>query len=207
MKSEALDIAIQSRGKSIWLLLSGPFHNEQAANIREKITGLIHDGNRQIVIVLEKVTEMDDAVVPMFMSVVNDMKGKNGDIEFIFRNATVSRAFSSCRNLCAIFPDEKALAAKGLLKNIRRQGTLLSRKTGIRLSRPVAIFLLVVLCGWFLSLAFIIDIQRRAIREQESEISELTKWKQEANLEIEHLEERLRPLKQLGLAPDTLPQK
>ena len=53
MRSEALDITIESRRSAVWLLLSGPFHNEQVPNIREKITGLIDDGNKDIVVDLE----------------------------------------------------------------------------------------------------------------------------------------------------------
>ena len=77
------------------------------------------------------------------------------------------------------------------------------RKTGIRLSRPVAFFLLVVLCGWFLSLVFIIHLQNRHIREQQTELQELTEWETRSRIEIENLRNRLQPLEQLGIVRDT----
>jgi len=37
MRSEALDITLESRGRALWLFLSGPFHHEQVPGMREKI--------------------------------------------------------------------------------------------------------------------------------------------------------------------------
>jgi anti-sigma B factor antagonist len=204
MRSEALDITIENRGASLWLLLSGPFNAEQAPNIREKILGLLHDGNRHIVLDLERVTEIDKGVMPMLLALFNTVKGKQASLDCVFRNETVSKAFAPYRNIFSIYPSAQALAHRGLLKNIRRQGVLLSRKTGVRLSRPVAIFLLFILCGWFLSLALIIHMQAGLIREQDEVIGDLTQWKQEAAIELRQLEERLRPMEQLGLLPDSL---
>ncbi len=204
MRSEALDITIENRGANLWLVLSGPFNSEQAPNMREKILGLLHDGNRHIVLDLEQITEFDDAIMPTLLALVNTVKGKNGELSFVFRNETVSKAFAPYRNIFSIYPDAQALASRGLLKNIQRQGVLLSRKTGVRLSRPVAIFLLFILCGWFLSLALIIHMQATLIREQEETIGELSRWKQETAIELNRLEERLRPMEQLGLLPDSL---
>jgi anti-anti-sigma factor len=206
MRSEALDITIESRQNSVWLLLSGPFHNEQVPNIREKITGLIDDGNKDIVVDLENITEVNDAVVPMFLRMLNLMKGKHGELKLVFRNPIVTNAFAGYRNIFAIYPDSQSLAYNGFLNTIRRRGMLMSRKTGVRLSRPVAIFLLVVLVGWFCTLAFIIHIQNQQIHAQERELHELTEWKQKTTLELEGLKQRLQPFEQLGLLRDSLPQ-
>jgi anti-anti-sigma regulatory factor len=204
MRSEALDITIESRGKSIWMFLAGPFHNEQVPNIREKVLGLVNDGNRDFVIDLERITDVNDGVVSLFLDLLNLIRGKDGDLKLIFRNSVVSSAFARYRNLFSIYPNADALTTSGLLQSIRRQGIQWSRKTGIRLSAPVALFLLFVLCGWLLSLGFIIHIQNRTIRGQEVELQELVQWKQEKRLELQHLRERMQPLEQLGLLADTL---
>ena len=206
MKSEALDITIESRSGTVWLLLSGPFHNEQVPNIREKVTGLIDDGNKEIVVDLENVTEVNDGIVPMFLGLLNVMKGKQGDLKLVFRNPVVTTAFAPYRNLFSVYPDEQSLAFKGFLNTMRRRGMLMSRKTGVRLSRPVAIFMLVVVVGWFLTLAFVIHLQNRRLHAQESEIRTLVEWKQTASLEVEQLRERLRPMEQLGLLRDSIPE-
>jgi anti-anti-sigma regulatory factor len=203
MKSEALDITIVSRGSSLWLLLSGPFHNEQVPNIKEKITGLIDDGNRRLVINMENVSDVADSVAPMFLTLVNLIKGKGGDIKFVFKNEPVSRAFSPYRNLFSIYPDALALNTGGFFGILRRRRSVLSKKTGVRMSRPVAFILLVSLGGWFLSLVFIILIQNQRIRHQEMEVIALSRWKQQAGVEVVRLRERIRPLDQLGILKDT----
>jgi|GEM_PF-715290 len=203
MRSEALDITIESRGSSVLLVLAGPFHNEQIPNIREKITGLIDDGAKEIVVDLEGVTEMNDGVVPMFLGLYNLMKGKRGDLKLIFRNAVVSTAFAPYRNIFSIHPDARSLAFNSIMHRIRRRGLLMSRKTGVRLSPPVAMFIFLVLLGWFLTLGFIISMQNARIRGQEQEINELSGWKEQAVAEIQHLKDRLRPIEQLGLIRDS----
>jgi anti-anti-sigma regulatory factor len=204
MKSEALDISIVSRGGALRVVLSGPFHNEQAGGIKEKIHGLIDDGNRRFIIDMENVVAVDDAVVPMLLSLVNSLKGKGGDIKFIFRNETVTKAFAPFRNLFSIYPDAGALDAGGFFGILKNRRKLLSKKTGVRLSRPVALILLFTLAGWFLSLAFIIHLQSRRISQQERELAELTQWRQKAGIELTNLRERIRPLQQLGILKDTV---
>ena len=202
MKSEALDITIISRGQRLWLNFSGPFNNEQAPGIKEKISGLIEDGNRRLVVDLEGVTNIDDAVAPLFLFLVNLIRGKGGDIKFIFKNEVVSRAFSPYKNLFGIYPDAMALQSGGFFGILRRRRSVLSKKTGVRMSRPLALVLLCSLAGWFLSLMFIIFLQNRRIHEQETEVVGLTQWKQQANVEIMNLRERIRPLDQLGILKD-----
>lgn len=206
MRSEALDILIEGRGETTWIILSGPFHKEQIANIREKIQGLLNDANRGIIVDLEGLTEIDPEVVPMFLLLLNRVKEKGGFLKFVFKNEIVSTAFLSYRTLFDISPDTQSLTSRGILNKIRRRSALLRRKTGIRISRPVAVFLLFVLCGWFLTLGFVIRLQNRTIRTQEQEINELHTWKESAEIEVKNLKERLRPLEQLGLIQDSLPE-
>jgi STAS domain. len=203
MKSEALDITIVSRGGSIWLFLSGQFHNEQVPSIKEKITGLIDDGNRRLVIDMENVSDIDDSVVPVFLTLVNLIKGKGGDIKFVFKNEPVTKAFSAYRNLFSIYPDAQALNTGGFFGVLKHRRSIMSKKTGVRLSRPVAFILFFALGGWFLSLVFIILLQSQRIRHQEMEVYNLSHWKQQASAEIKNLRERIRPLDQLGILKDT----
>ncbi len=202
MRAEALDITIESRNGAVWLVLSGPFHIEQAPNIREKITVLVQDGNRNIVVHMEDVTFVDPRVPRMFVELLNGIRGKGGDLRFVFRNEIVSKAFAPYRNLLSVYPNPEALSAGGFIGALKRQTQVLFRRTGIRISRPVAVFLVVIIGLWFLSLGFIIRLQSRTIRKQTQEIQELSRWKQEAEVEIEELTERLEPIEQLGLLPE-----
>jgi anti-anti-sigma factor len=206
MLSEALDITIESRGDTIWITLAGPFNKEQVPNIRAKIEGFIQDGHREIVVNLQDVTLIHDSAPAMFLGMLNLIKGKNGDIKLIFKNEVVSNAFSPYKNIFPVFPDAHNLHSKRLFHSIRRKGISLTKKTGIRLSVPVAFFLLIILTGWFISLGIIITMQRKQIFAQEAEIREFQQWEQKASMELEELRSRIKPLKQLGLILDSIPE-
>lgn len=207
MRSEALDITIESRGRAIWLFLSGPFHGEQVPSMREKIAGFIDDGNRHLVVDMENVVDIDESATQMFLALLNSMRGKGGDIWFIFRNESVSRAFSPFRNIFSIYPDAQSLPEGGFLGNLRRRSRVLARKTGVRLSRPVALTLLITLFGWILTLMFIIHLQNQRIRRQETDMRALAEWNRTAAAEIKELHDRMKPLEQLGVLKDAPPGK
>ncbi|MBN1306343.1 MAG: STAS domain-containing protein [Chitinispirillaceae bacterium] len=204
MRSETLDITITGQAGDLWFVLSGPFTQEQVPTVREKILTLIDDGSRSFVVDMEGVTFIDPGVPQLFLQLLNTVKGKNGTFKLVFNNDCVSRAFHPYRHLFSIFPDAELLRRGGLVYLLLKQRRFLLRKTGIRLSRPVAFFLLIVLCGWFLSLAFIIHLQNRHIREQQHELQELTEWETRSRLEIDNLRSRLQPLEQLGILRDTV---
>jgi anti-anti-sigma regulatory factor len=202
IRSEALDILLESRGNAVWLSFAGHFHNEQVPAIREKFTSLLKDGNRSFVVDMEKITGTDDDVVPMFLSLLNTIKGKGGDLKLIFKNDCLCRAFQPCINLFAIFPDADSLSRGSLLNLLKKRGKNLKRKTGFRISRTVAVFTLLVLCGWFITLLSVIKMQSTRMQEQQTELQELNLWKQENVIEMEQLKERLQPLEQLGILRD-----
>ena len=206
MLAEALDITIESRGKAIRLGLAGPFNREQIDSIKSKLESFIRDGHHDIIVDLDKVTIASDGVAPMFLALYNMLKGKGGSLRLIFRNETVTAAFAQYRNILTIFPDERAMVAGGIIHNLRRQGLIMSRKTGIRLSRPVALFILFLLLGWFASMGFILNMQHERIMAQDEEIRSLTQWKLATGQELTDMRERLRPLTQLGLLGDSIPE-
>jgi anti-anti-sigma regulatory factor len=207
MRSEALDITIETRDRSMWLSLSGPFHAEQVPGMKEKIAGLIEDGNRKIIIDMESISDIDESVPQMFLSLLNLVRGKGGDILFIFKNETVSKTFLPFKSLFSIYPDAQSLPTGGLFSSLRRRSRVLTRKTGIRLSRPIAIVLSVTLSGWILTLFFIIAVQHQRIRQQEIEIRSASEWKRNAAAEIKTLRDRLKPLEQLGIIKDAPPKQ
>ncbi len=204
MRSETLDFSIELRSGDLWFELSGPFTQEQIPTFREKFLLLIEDGNRSFIIDMERLTAIDPGAIHLLLQLFSTLKAKKGSLRLIFRNDLLTRAFLPYRNIFSIYPDSSLLVRRGLLAMLYKQRRILSRKTGIRLSRPVAVFLLVVLCGWFISLAFIIHIQNRFIKNQNAELQELSQWEASSRIEIERLRNRLEPLEQLGILRDTL---
>lgn len=206
MRSETLDLSVESRGGDLWLELSGPFTREQVPTFREKFLLLIDDGNRSFIITMEGITAIDPGAIHLLLQLLSTLKAKKGSLKLIFNNDMLTRAFRPYRNIFSIYPDASLLMRKGLLAAIYKRQLFLSRKTGIRLSRPVALFLLIVLCGWFISLGFILHLQNRYIKNQNIELKELSEWEATSRLEIERLRNRLEPLEQLGILRDTLEQ-
>jgi anti-anti-sigma factor len=207
IRSEALDILLENRGSAMWFTLSGEFHSEQAPSIREKIAGLINDGCRSFVVDMEGVTLFDEDVAAMFLSVLNTLKGKGGELKLIFRNDLLCRAFLPYFNLFTIYPDADAFKRGTLLSLLKKRHRVLTKKTGFRISRSVAIIMLFVLCGWFMTLLYIINMQNERLRQQQAEVEELGLWKVTAEIEMETLQERLRPLEQLGIVRDAQPRR
>lgn len=206
MRSETLDFSVESRTGDLWLNLSGPFTQEQIPTFREKIMLLVEDGNRSFIINMERITAIDPGAIHLLLQLLSTLKAKKGSLKLIFNNDMLTRAFLPFRNIFSIYPDASLLVRRGILAAIHKQRRLLSRKTGIRLSRPVALFLLIILCGWFISLGFIIHLQNRYIKNQNIELKELSQWEASSRLEIKRLRNRLEPLEQLGILRDTLEQ-
>jgi anti-anti-sigma regulatory factor len=205
MRSETLDITLEERGGDLWFVLRGPFTQEQLPAFRERFTTFLDDGTRSFIVDLEGVTVVDAGAPQLFIQLLNTVKGKNGDLRLVFKNECVTRAFAPVRNLFNIYADASLLRS-GVFALLMRQQRILSRKTGIRLSRPVALFLLIILCGWFISLAFIIHLQSRHIREQQTELQDLSQWETKSRIELDNLRSRLQPLEQLGILRDSSEQ-
>lgn len=153
---------------------------------------------------MEEVTILDAPVVSMFLGLENHIRGKSGKIEFVFRNDVVSKAFAPYRNIFSISADRSLIGQGGLLGWLKRRGKMARRRTGVRMSRPVAWFVLCVACGWIFSLAIILFYQNRRIHQQQQIITELTIQKNTATREITTLRNHLRPMVQLGIVRDSL---
>ncbi len=203
MLSEQLDIRVEFREGYIWFYFSGVFEDSQISVINNRLRDFIDSGNRKFIINLEEVSEISSRVARMFLNLLNDLNGKNGDLKLVFRNLTVSQAFSEYRNIFQIYPNEKSIKSSGIINKILRRGILMSRRTGVRFSIPVAVFIMILLIGLYASLLVIIKMQHSHIRKQEVEIHNYRQWKTSAESKIEGLEKKLKPLKQLGIYQDT----
>lgn len=203
MYFDSMDITIEGRMGAVWLILSGHFRKDQIPQMREKFEALLLDKNRQFIVDLENIVSIDDSVVQMFLQILNSIRGKGGDIKLIFKNPTLSKAFAHYNNIFPVYPDAASLNSGGLLSAILQRRKLLSKKTGIRISKPVAWFILIVLCGWFLSLLFIVRIQSKYIKRQQIEVQSLQETNQQITIEVEALRERIKPLEQLGIIKNT----
>ena len=203
MRSETMDFTIEEYNGSLWLHLEGPFTAEQIPTFKEKFHTLIDDGNRVFIIHLEQITVIDPEVVQLFLHLLNSVKEKQGTFNLVFSNTVVSRAFHAYRNIFSIYPDTTLLRKDGIFSLLQKSRRRLLKKTGIRLSRQVALLLLSTIIALFTALLFIISLQNRHLKEQQTELHDLLQWETRSRLEIDALRNRLAPLEQLGVLRDT----
>jgi anti-anti-sigma factor len=203
MRSETMDFTIEEYNGALWFHLEGPFTADQIPTFKEKFQTLIDDGNRIFVINLQQITVIDTEVVQLFLHLLNMVKEKRGTFNLVFSNDTVSRVFHPYRNIFSIYPDTTLLRTDGILSVIQKTRRTLLKKTGIRISRQIALLLLLSIFGLIAALLVIISLQSRHIKEQQTELHELLQWETRSRLEIETLRKRLRPLEQLGILRDT----
>ena len=203
MRSEALEIQIEEWNENTVLNLRGRFHNEQVPNIREKISDLLASENRGFILDFSEVTELDEAVPPFLLEVLNSIKGKEGELKIVCGGGAVLDALEKSRNIFDLYPDRNSIMSGGFLKRLQTRGITLSKKTGVRLSRSIAMLLFVALTGWFVSLLVILIMQYSQVSSQKKELSALRQWKSESEKQIQVLQERLKPLEDLGVAADS----
>jgi anti-anti-sigma regulatory factor len=204
MNSEALEIKIEEWNHQIALCLGGRFHSEQIPNIREKINALLLGDNRNLILDLTDVSEMDESVPLFLLEMMNSVRSKQGEIKMICPPASpVMERLEKYKNIFNLYPHRKSLFSGGFIKKLQTRGIILSRKTGIRISRPVAVLLTVAIVGWFLSLLGILLMQGSQIKNQKNELNNLRHWKQKTEERLQVLQERLKPLEDLGVITDT----
>lgn len=206
MKSEALEIQIEDWNGNTVLLLRGRFNNEQIPNMREKISDLLAGGDRSFIIDLSFVTELDHAVPEFLLEILNTIRGKQGEMRIVYGSDENFSHLQRFRNLLELFPDRKDLFSGGLMRRLQTRGIVLSRKTGIRISRPVAVLLSFALTGWILFLLTMLLIQNHQIAKQKKELASLNEWRTKTLQQVQVLQERLKPLEDLGIVTDSLPK-
>jgi len=203
MRTETMDFTIEEYNSALWLHLEGPFTSDQIPTFKEKFQTLIEDGNRVFVVNLEFITFIDPEVVQLFLHLLNSVREKQGSFNLVFSNTVVSRAFHAYRNIFSIYPDTSLLRKDGIFSLLHKSRRRLLKKTGIRLSRQVALLLVLTIFGLITALLFIISLQSRHIKEQQTDLHDLLQWETRSRLEIETLRNRLIPLEQLGVLRDT----
>lgn len=207
MKSEALEIQIEDWNGNTVLFLRGRFNNEQIPNIREKISDLLAGGDRSFIIDLSSVAELDHAVPEFLLEVLNTVRGKEGELRIVYGREEILSLLQKFRNLLELYPERKDLFSGGLMRRLQTRGIVLSRKTGMRISRPVAVLLSFALTGWILFLLTMLLIQNQQVARQKRELAALTEWRAKTLQQIQVLQERLKPLEDLGIVTDSLPTR
>lgn len=205
MRASRLEIAIErGSGDLIVILLSGIFYKEGWSSLQEMILRLVKDGHRRIAIELQDVELRDAEIRDRFIEIINDMKGRGGQIVLISKREDVLQFFSSIRNLIDLYPTLSDYRHSGWIDTLRRQGVTFSKKTGIRLSAPMALLLIILIAGWFGALLVLITMQNDRIGKQQESLTFSENERLRMERELANLQQKLAPLTQLGLTSDSL---
>lgn len=205
MKTNRLEIAIEKgSGDLVVLLLSGIFYREALPMVKGTVQRLVEDGYRRIAIEMQWVELRDPEIREGFISIFNDMKGRGGDIVLLSHRDDLLQYFASIRNLIDIYPSLADYRRSGFWSTLRRQGVAYSKKTGVRLSFPMAVILLALVTGWLATLVFNLFSQKERLDRQQQLIAQLEGERLELEREYVVLQQKLAPLAQLGLTSDSL---
>jgi hypothetical protein len=204
MRSDQLDISIETLDNDLYITLSGPFYPEQIPGVEEKFRLLIEDGNKNYLVDLERSDFRSPDITSLFLSLLNNINGRGGRLILIFSNEKNRQFFDPYINVFEIYRDLSELKSSGFLKSLKRTGIYYSKKTGIRLSPVIALILLILISGWVMTLFSIISYQERQIHNRENILSTSESKVRELEREILNLERSLGPLKDLGLINDSL---
>ncbi len=204
MKSRQLDISIETLNNDMLVVLEGLFFDEQIKSVKEKLESLIADGHKSFIVDLHHCEIRSQDIAIMFLEVLNNLKGRNGQLIFLMSTEKKMAHFSKWGNLFSVYATIQEYQNSGFVKNLKKTGIIYSKKTGMRLSPSVALILLVLIGGWLLTLISIIRFQEEGLSEQNKLIHQLEIQKDKMIKDITQLQLRLAPLKDLGLINDSL---
>lgn len=204
MRSDQLDIALAERDGEIFVRLGGDLEARHIPAVREKLFSLFEEPGRTYILDLEQVRFLDEGYLNLLVDLLNGVNGREGKLVLLFSKADTWKLFRPFANIFSIYPTYSAWKQSGFLANLRRTGVAYSRKTGIRVSTGVALFLGILIMGWMLTLFTIIRYQEGEIRNREERVLRLEQTGRDYVREITILRRAIGPLRELGLVGDSL---
>lgn len=207
MKSEQIDLFVEECGADVYIRIGGTFGFTQLASLREKIFGLLDGPGKVWFLDIERARFTIPDYVSMFLDFLERIRQKNAELVLIFENAENEKYFSQYAHIFTIVQNDKAYRKTGILKALKTVGLTYSRQTGIRMSLFVAVFLGVILFGWFITLFGIVRSQGVDIRIREARLAEMERESLQMQADLDYLQSMVGPLKNLGLIVDSTTSK
>lgn len=207
MKSEQIDLFVEERGADVCVRIGGTFGFTQLASFREKILGLLEGPGNTWFLDIGRARFTVPDYVPMFLDFLEKVRQKNASLILIFGDAENEKYFNQYAHIFTIAKDGRDYRKTKILKTLKTLGLTYSRRTGIRMSLFVAIFLSVILLGWFVTLFGIVRAQGEDIRIREAHLAEMEQESKQMQADLEYLQSMVGPLKNLGLIVDSTTSK
>ena len=130
-------------------------------------------------------------------------KAQKSALILIFDSDELYDYFSRYVNIFEIYENRNAYKKSGMKKQLQQIGLHFGLRSGITVSSGVAVALISLLLGWFITLFVIISSQGHDIADKQAQIIALQNQKERYIKEIDKLESSIGPLRKLGVVQDT----
>lgn len=203
MKSDLIDIQVESRGNDVELTLSGSLGIAQLSAVKEKLDMLVDGPGCFFFLNLQNAHFTSDHYLNVFLELLNRVKSQKSALILIFDSAELYDYFSSYLNIFEIYENRNAYKKSGTKKQLQQIGIHYGFRSGITISSGVAVAFLSLIVGWIVTLLIIISTQGHDLSDKQAQIIALQNQKERYIKEIDKLESSIGPLRKLGVMQDT----
>ena len=203
MKSDLIDIQVESRGNDVELSLSGSLGVVQLPQVKEKLNMLVDGPGCFFFLNLQNAHFTSELYLDVFLELLNRVKAQKSALILIFDSNELYDYFSRYVNIFEIYENRNAYKNSGMKKQLQQIGLHFGLRSGITVSSGVAVAVISLLLGWFITLFVIISSQGHDIADKQAQIIALQNQKERYIKEIDKLESSIGPLRKLGVVQDT----
>lgn len=203
MKSDLIDIQVESRGNDVELTLSGSLGVAQLSAVKEKLDMLVDGPGCFFFLNLRNAHFTSDHYLNVFLELLNRVKDQKSALILIFDSAELYDYFSRYLNIFEVYENRNAYKKSGTKKQLQQIGIHYGLRSGITISSGVAVAFLSLIVGWIVTLLIIISTQGHDLSDKQAQIIALQNQKERYIKEIDKLESSIGPLRKLGVVQDT----
>lgn len=203
MKSDLIDIQVESRGNDVEISLSGSLGFAQFSAVKEKLAMLVDGPGCFFFLNLQNAHFTSDRYIGFFLELLNGVKAQKSALILIFDSEELYNYFSGYQNIFEIYENRAAYKKSGTKKQLQQIGLHYGIRSGITLSPGVAVSFLALMLGLLITLFVIVSTQGRDISDKQAQIIALQNQKERYIREIDKLESSIGPLRKLGVVQDT----
>lgn len=203
MKSDLIDIQVESRGNDVELTLSGSLGVAQLSALKEKLNMLVDGPGCFFFLNLQNAHFTSDDYLDVFLELLNRVKSQKSTLILIFDSMELYDYFEKYLNIFEVYENRNAYKKSGTKKQLQQIGLYYGLRSGITVSSGVAVAFLSLILGWIVTLLIIISTQGRELSDKQAQIIALQNQKDRYIKEIDKLESSIGPLLKLGVVQDT----
>lgn len=203
MKSDLIDIQVESRGNDVEISLSGSLGFAQFSAVKEKLAMLVDGPGCFFFLNIQNAHFTSDRYIGFFLELLNNVKSQKSALILIFDSEELYKYFSGYQNIFEIYENRAAYKKSGTKKQLQQIGLYYGMRSGITLSASVAVTFIVFTLGLLATLFVIISTQGHDISDKQAQIIALQNQKERYIHEIDKLESSIGPLRKLGVIQDT----